>query len=197
MKLVHGLIVDEFDTLAFSWAPASHTSRYPASLPKNSTRPTGSFRWGWLLMSVHLVVLIPDDHPEVSMVDGSGLRVVARSYALRPNVWHLSGRHPVPDPLSRQRLYYPGHVHVRPGLVVVDHRICDGRRAVPRQRWSRPDWRATTGDGTMAPGMEPPTARLNHSVNVLFGPLNPISFLPWLFNGPIGPKGLHPNPKEN
>ena len=45
---------------------------------------------------------------------------------------------------TRQRLYYPGHAHVRPGLVVGDHQVCGGHRAVPRQWWSRPEWRATT-----------------------------------------------------
>ena len=36
-----------------------------------------------------------------SMVDGPGLLPDHTSFA---QVWHLSGRHPVPDPLSRQRL---------------------------------------------------------------------------------------------
>ena len=94
----------------------------------------------------------------------------------------LSSRHPVPDPLS----------HPRCGVGVVDHRACAGRPVVPRQWWSGPGWRAWHGTG-MAPGVEPPTARLGHPVDVHFGPLKLISFIPWLLNGPIWPKGSYPN----
>ena len=94
----------------------------------------------------------------------------------------LSAGQPVPDPLSRPR---------QAGLVDVVHRACDGRRAVPRQWWSRPGWRATTRG--MALVVAPPTARLGHWSDVQFGLLKPISFIPWLHNGPIGPKGSYPN----
>ena len=41
----------------------------------------------------------------------------------------------------------------------------------------------------MESGMAHPTARLGHPGDVFFGPLIPISFIPLLRDGPIGPSG--------
>ena len=91
----------------------------------------------------------------------------------------LSSRHTIPDPLSRPR------------LVDVVHRACDGHPSRPPAvvvvTWLGGHTRG------MAPGVEPPTARLGHPGDVHFGPLKPISFIPWFRNGPIGPKGSYKN----
>ena len=41
-----------------------------------------------------------------------------------------------------------------------------------------------------------PTARLGHPGDVHSGLLKPISFFPWLHNGPIGPKVSYPDKKS-
>ena len=40
---------------------------------------------------------------------------------------------------------------------------------------------------------QPQKARLDHPGDVHFGPLKPISFIPWLCNGQVWPKGPYPN----
>ena len=40
---------------------------------------------------------------------------------------------------------------------------------------------------------QPPKASLDHPGDVHFGLLKPISFIPWLWNGQVWPKGPYPN----
>ena len=43
---------------------------------------------------------------------------------------------------------------------------------------------------------QPQKARLDHPGDVHFGLLKPISFIPWLWNGQVWPKGPYPNRTE-
>ena len=129
-----------------SLTPASHTSRYPASLTRSSNRPTGSFRWGWLSMS-------PGSScrpcPGWSPRGFQWLTGLDCCPIIWPSPKSLASAWKTSCPRSCHArdsviLVTPSHAHVSPGLVVVDHRVCDGRRTITRQWWSRPDWRATT-----------------------------------------------------
>ena len=86
------------------------------------------------------------------------------------------------------------HGHVSPGLVVVGHRV-PTYMAVTEP--SHPGRHLAAGPPPRhGAGVAPPTARLSHPGDVYFGPLKPISFIPWLRIVPTGPTGLTKQPKS-
>ena len=75
---------------------------------------------------------------------------------------------------------FPCPTIVIPGLVAVGHRVCDGHRAAPRERWPAVAWGAFPG---IAPGLAAHIVTAGHQVGVHFGPLWSFSFILWLWHG--------------
>ena len=77
---------------------------------------------------------------------------------------------------------------VNPGLVAVGHRVCGGL-------WAAPLGEVVVSGLGAFPGIAPAshTAADRSTVDSHFGPLFPISFIPWLCNVPKGSKEPYPN----
>ena len=81
------------------------------------------------------------------------------------------------------------HANDSQGLVVVDHRLCGGHRAVPRHWWST--WLEGHSRG-MAPVVAPPHSQARPPGRRPLSHSNLIS-IPWPRNVPNGPKGPYRN----
>ena len=103
----------------------------------------------------------------------SSLRTVRSSFILRITYPHSSVTPPLAGPSGR-----------RPPGMWRSPEPSPGSGGPPGLRATHAAWRRW---------WQPHKARLDHPGDVHFGLLKPISFIPWLWNGQVWPKGPYPN----